>query len=596
MEPRIAILDPEVVNQIAAGEVVERPASVVKELVENSLDAQARRIDVEVDQGGQQLVRVADDGHGMTPTEARLALQRHATSKLRRTEDLQWIQSMGFRGEALPSIASVSRLTLITRPVAADAGIVVRVEGGHASAPEPAGCREGTTLEVAELFFNTPARRKFLKSTATESAHVADVLTQLALANPHVHLTLAMDGRPTLDFPPAAGRLDRARTVLGRRGAHLFEGELQADGVTVQVCLCPPGESTRSSRSVYLVVNRRAVRDRVLLQALVAGHETLLDPGRFPVAVVHLDLPPQLVDVNVHPQKVEVRFADPGRVGNAIRTCVRETLAGHPEQRAPTDVLHSAYQNGSQHPRAGEVRTQAATYRLLGHDATRGYDQHRSRLGEASRRFWSSLATRSWDVPEGEGVDGVGFFSALRVVGQVLDQHLVCEGEDELVLLDLGAARQRVVCHRLTVALEQGEIPRQLLLIPAQIRLGDEAARLMDEQRELVVRLGFEVEPLGGQGWTIRAVPLWLAGVDPAALVHDLLARLGLTLEPKELLAALARQVTVERQMEPRELAQLLGALDQLDLAEMSSGRPVVARMDRASLARLFGEGRTDEP
>lgn len=561
MEPRIAILDPEVVNQIAAGEVVERPASVVKELVENALDAGARRIDVEVEQGGRRLVRVADDGCGMTPDEAVLALRRHATSKLRRSEDLQSIRSMGFRGEALPAIASVSRLTLVTRTPDSDVGLSLGVEGGEHGRGEPAGCRAGTTIEVTDLFFNTPARLKFLKSTATETAHVSDVVTQLALGHPAVHFTLAIERRRTLDCPPCSDRLERARQALGRRAGHLFGAGHDAAGVTAHACLGPPQDSTRSSRSVHLLVNRRAVRDRSLVNAVVAGYETMLERGRFPLAVVHVDIDPVLVDVNVHPRKVEVRFSEPARVFAAVRTCVREGLARVEWVRAGG-------------PPAGyEVEASVS-------DETRGYVEHRLRLEQAARRFW-----RLSEAGPGEPMSAApamgSYFSGLRVVGQVLGTYLVCEGDDELVLIDQQAAHERLIFERLSAARLRGEIPGQGLLIPGEVELDRTQAARAREHDGLLHGLGFELEPFGGASWAVRALPACLAGADPGRLIRDVLEHLaaqGADDAMDGVLACMARHAPVVQTLEPQEVALLLAALDRTD------GRPVMLRLSRAEL------------
>jgi len=587
MPPRIVILDPEVINQIAAGEVVERPASVVKELVENSLDAGARRVDVEIEGGGQALIRVADDGEGMTAQEARLALERHATSKLRRTDDLLGIRSMGFRGEALPSIASVSRLRLITRADGAGEGFALRVEGGRAEHGQPTGTRVGTTVEVTDLFFNTPARLKFLKSTATETAHIGDAVTELALANPGVHLTLTVDGRPSTDLPPSRTRLERARAALGRRGGKLAAGEREDGGIAVQACLGPPSESTRSARSVHLLVNRRSVRDRSLIHAVVAGYDALLEKGRFPPAVVHLDLDPALVDVNVHPQKIEVRFAEPGRVFAVVRRTVQDAVArGWPEEAAARYRIHTR-DDGQQDP--------------VG-DPAGGYAEHRARLQEAARRFWSA---RGDHVAEGDAavLEGpAGFFSSLALLGQALGTYLVLEGEGEIVLVDQHAAHERVSFERLRAAHAGGAVPSQALLIPSEVALDRRQAAAATEHAEALGRLGLQLEAFGKDAWMVRAVPTWLAGGDPAALVRDVLDQLiasgGAALEGEEVLPLLARMachgsVRAGRPLEPDEVRALLAALDRLGDHPSSTscphGRPVLVRLSRAELERRFG-------
>src|SRR5512138_1317899 len=321
--PKVRVLPPELADQIAAGEVVERPASVVKELVENALDAGARRIDVEIEAGGRRLVRVVDDGAGMDPDDARLALRRHATSKIGSADDLWGLRTFGFRGEALPSIAAVSRLTLATRPPDAAAGFKLTVEAGIETDAREAGIPVGTQVEVRDLFFNTPARAKFGKSEATETANVSEAMLRLALAHPTVHLRLRVAGRVALDLPPHHDLGERVRAALARRGAGaLHEARGEEAGVSVRAFLAPPEEASATPRSTFLFVGRRFVRDRSLLHALGMGFGELLEKGRYPLAALFVEVPGQELDVNVHPQKLEVRFARPQEVYGAVRHVV----------------------------------------------------------------------------------------------------------------------------------------------------------------------------------------------------------------------------------------------------------------------------------
>ncbi len=329
--PKVRVLPPELASQIAAGEVVERPASVVKELVENALDAQAGRVVVQADEGGIRRIRVSDDGWGMAPEDAALALQPHATSKISSSEDLASIATLGFRGEALASIASVSRLALTTRTRDQDVGVQVRTEGGGPLAVAEVGCGPGTTVEVSDLFFNTPARRKFLKRPKTEAAHIQDVVTRIGLARPEVHFLLELDGRVALQVPRHSDWEARARELLGRRAkAGLYASELERGTLRVRLLAAGPEDAVRSARSCYLFVNGRAVRDKLLLKALTASFAEVLPQGGYPVAVLFVDLPPEEVDVNVHPQKSEVRFRREREVAAAVRAAVRELLVRAP--------------------------------------------------------------------------------------------------------------------------------------------------------------------------------------------------------------------------------------------------------------------------
>ncbi len=329
--PRIHILPPGLADQIAAGEVVERPASVAKELCENAVDAGARRVDVEIEAGGRRLIRVVDDGCGMTAAEARLALQRHATSKIACADDLWRLATFGFRGEALPSIAAVSRLTLRSKMTGATAGFRLLVEAGVETDAGEVGMAEGTQMEVRDLFFNTPARLKFLKSESTEAANVSEAVLRLALAHPEVHFRLRGNGRVALDLPPHRDMAERVRAALARRGAKvLHEAEGEEGGIKVRAFLASPEEATPAGRSTFLFVGRRFVRDRALLHALAQGYGELLERGRYPLAALFVDVPGQELDVNVHPQKLEVRFARPQEVYAAVRHVVGRAVARAP--------------------------------------------------------------------------------------------------------------------------------------------------------------------------------------------------------------------------------------------------------------------------
>ncbi len=604
--PEIKVLKNEVIDQIAAGEVVERPASVVKELVENSLDAGARRIHVEIEEGGRGLIRVVDDGHGMTAGELALCLQRHATSKLRGVEDLGSLLTMGFRGEALPTIASVSRFSITSRPRDGELGAKVTVEGGKAGEVEPAGAPCGTTVQAADLFYNTPARLKFLKSTATEAAHITDVVNRAALCAPEVHFSLVVDGRKTIDHPPCKDRLERCRGVLSRWGSRLSNGHLAKAEWRAEAVLAPPSENLRTSRQLVLVVNGRHVRDRALLQAVLAGFGQMMDRGRFPVAVVYLDMPPDTLDVNVHPQKVEVRFAEPRQVFSLIKRCVEEVLAS-------SSWLDSTGEGGSSAGTAGAAPPAAVRKYTMRAPAQGGYDEHKSRLMEATRRFWSRRpsALGASEQPEDhypqdrrpnlplEDSKELGFFGSLRVIGQAMGLFIVCEGEDEILLIDQHAAHERVTFERLkTLTAPEGggsaSIPSQRLLVPATIDLDpglDSAAR---EAAGRLGALGLEIEPFGGSAWTVRALPLPLRDADPEALARDMLEELiqqgesSLIEEAQDaLLARMACHGSVRqgRSLNAAEISSLLRDLDRIDFAAACPhGRPIMVRLPRSEL------------
>ncbi|MGE5183263.1 MAG: DNA mismatch repair endonuclease MutL, partial [Acidobacteriota bacterium] len=331
MDTTIAVLPPDVIDQIAAGEVLERPASVVKELVDNALDAGASTISVETRAGGRALVRVVDDGSGMTGKDAVLAFGRHATSKLRKVDDLWTLATMGFRGEALAAIASVARVTLTTRRAEDLAATRVQIDGGRLVGVSEAGAPVGTTVEVAELFYNTPARLKFLKGEGTEAAHVTELVARAAMAHPQLHFRLRHDGRVALEAPPDRDGAARARALLGTRiAARLVDATGEEGGVRVAVHLAAPELAQTTARGVQLFVGKRAVRDRGLLHAVAMGYGELVPRGRYPVAIVHVDVTGGAGDVNVHPQKLEVRFSDAPAVQAAVRHVVQAAVARAP--------------------------------------------------------------------------------------------------------------------------------------------------------------------------------------------------------------------------------------------------------------------------
>src|SRR3954469_15836655 len=334
--PRIAVLPPALADQIAAGEVVERAASAVKELCENALDAGARRIEIEIEGGGRRLIRVVDDGGGMSPEEARLALRRHATSKIRDAQDLWGLATFGFRGEALPSIAAVSRLSLGTKLPGATAGFRLTIEGGVETEAREVGMPEGTHVEVRDLFYNTPARLKFQKTEATEAANVNEAVLRLALAHPETHFRLRVAGRVALDLPVHRDLAERVRAALARRGAGaLHEAQGEEGGHHVRGFLAAPEAAATTARSTFLFVGRRFVRDRSLLHALALGYGELLEKARYPLAALFLEVPGGDLDVNVHPQKLEVRFARAAEVYAAVRHVVAGAVARAPWLPAP---------------------------------------------------------------------------------------------------------------------------------------------------------------------------------------------------------------------------------------------------------------------
>src|SRR5262245_10420729 len=504
--PRIERLPDSLVDQIAAGEVVERPASVVKELVENALDAGAGRVRVEVREGGLRSLSVTDDGWGMTPAEARLALERHATSKLRRSEDLADIRSYGFRGEALPAIASVSRLRLLTRARGAAEGCELRVEGGRVTEAGAAGAPEGARVEVAELFGAVPARRKFLKSAPTEWAHVSEWLAKAALALPSVHFDVRRDERPALAWPGVDDPLERIAAVLGEREAEgLVFAAREAGSVGVHAFVSRPDRHRATGAGLHLFVNGRPVRDRLLRHALLDVVRDLLPRGRFPTALLFVRVEAGGVDVNVHPAKWEVRFADPRAIHQLVSATVREALG-----------RRSWLAAGGPGAEAGHVREQPGTpqpgdwlfaARPLAAEATDAGDASGTSVREPAA---ASTALRPFR------------FGELRVLGQLLGTYLLLEAKEGLLLVDQHAAHERVLYEGLRAAWLGEGVPRQPLLLPESVELEATALAALARRAPLVEALGFEVEPFGETALLVRAVPALIAGRDPLGALRGL--------------------------------------------------------------------------
>jgi DNA mismatch repair protein MutL len=615
----IRVLPPELADQIAAGEVVERPASVVKELVENALDAGARRIDIEVEGGGRRLMRIVDDGWGMPPDDARLALKRHATSKLAAADDLWGLATFGFRGEALPSIAAVSRLTLLSRPRGEQTGYRLTVEAGVETDAREAGVPEGTQVEVRDLFFNTPARAKFLKSESTEEANIYEAVLRLGLAHPEVHLRLRVKGALRLDLPPHRDLAERVRAALARRGAGaLHEAVGEEGGHRVRAFLAEPDAGTTTARSTYLFVQGRAergrsagraVRDRSLLHALTQGYGPLIEKGRYPLAALFLEVPGGDLDVNVHPQKLEVRFARPQEVYAAVRHVVSGAIGRAPwlpsggasagrAQPVRTFTLPPVHGSASASTGGGGswTHTSQAALPLRARD---GVDEAPA---PGPLPFAPPAPAPVRDVSDLAGA--VPFFAGLSYIGQLHRTYLVCESPGptpELILIDQHAAHERVAYARLVAAHGRREVRRQRLLFPLPIEVDDEAsAAIVDGAAKTTLDgLGFEVERAGARVVRVRAVPEMLKDADPKPLLREVLAGLAdgapaaETLEGVDHVLATMACHSVVRAGDVLGRSEAVGLLSQLDGVDLRShcphGRPVMLRLPMGEIERRFG-------
>jgi DNA mismatch repair protein MutL len=566
------------VEQIAAGEVVERPASVAKELVENALDAGATRVRVEVRGGGVELVAVSDDGCGMSPADARLALERHATSKLTGAADLARIATFGFRGEALPAIAAVARLRLRTRRAEAEEATELRVERGRLLEQRAAGAPVGTRVEAADLFGGLPARRKFLKSEATEWGHVLDWLARAALALPAVRFELRRDDREPIVWPAVGDPLERIAAVLSEREAAVLVPVARREGrAHVRGFFSRPDVHRANASGLYLFVNARPVRDRLLRHAVLEAYRDVLPRGRHPTALVLLELPSEDVDVNVHPAKWEVRFASPREVHRLVTGAVRTALSSRAWLGPPPP-------RGADAPLAAPAAPQAPGLGdwLFASDAPPPEPARAEPPGAAAPRF-----------------------ADLRLLGQLLGSYLVLEGKDGLLLVDQHAAHERVLYERLRAGLEARGVERQALLVPEVVELEAAAASALEAAAAQVARLGFELEPFDARSLAVRAIPALLAGRDPAALLRRLAAdlaeaaraggegaRRGPGEETERLLATLACHAarTAGEALEPAEQRALLEALDGIPWAPTCPhGRPLAVPFGLAEIERRFG-------
>jgi DNA mismatch repair protein MutL len=571
---KIKILSQEMASRIAAGEVVERPASVVKELIENSLDARATEVAVWVEKSGTALIRVSDDGEGMGADDLALAVERHSTSKLKDEDDLFRIATLGFRGEALPSIGSISKMTITSRHRAAATGNRLQVQGGNKDGPCVAAAAAGTTIEVRGIFFNTPARRKFLKSPATELSHICDVINRMALARPGVHFRLDHDGRTVADYVAVADPKDRMLQVLGRETARdLIPFAWHQGTLSVNGFLSAAPASFSNSRHLITFVNGRYVRDKVLAHAVLQGYETLLMKGQYPAAVVFVNLPFEEVDVNVHPAKYEVRFRRQAEVHEAVAQAVRRALRLEAKEPSPRFSPSEAPWNFG--------------------------------VTEAPRLYGSSFAGRAsapmkdgFPVPPETEPVAEGFFASMTILGQILGCYLVCVSSRGLAVIDQHAAHERVVFEKLRSQMETGEVQKQSLLIPQILELSAGEMMLLETKVSALERLGLSVEPFGANSYAITAVPALLAEGDYRQVVRQMVAELAevdrsdkLRQHVEERLATMACHgvIRANRKLEMDEIRALLADLDQIDFAtQCPHGRPVLLEFSRDDLEKMF--------
>ena len=594
---RINRLPAGLANQIAAGEVVERPASAVKELVENALDAGARRVAVTLELGGKRLIRVEDDGEGMTPTDAELCIERHATSKIGSLGDLAAIATLGFRGEALPSIASVSHLRLRTRARGASSGVEVGLDEGEPARVTEAGLPEGTTVEVRDLFYNVPARRKFLKTDGAETGHISRALTALALAHAEVGFRLRSGPRTLFDYPPVASFADRFFQVYGDR-PELVEVRKEAAGIRLAGMVAALAADGPARGPQHLFVNRRAVKDRTILHAVNDAYSRATIKPRSPEVHLFLELPHERVDVNVHPTKAEVRFLEQSLVHEVVRRGLADALG----QEAMPQVSLAPSRGAPAEPRAHAIPGIVAG---MGAASRWGpvTDVFRRREGDAGR----AGAVRERSTASGDGADAevpVGAVPSvvgpapLMPLGQFRDTFIIAVDNDGVVIIDQHVAHERILYEQVTERLTRGALESQRLLEPLLIALPAGARDALAAHADDLARLGFEIDPFGGDSVRVAAVPALLSrgacetavralaedleGLDRGASVADAIGRIAAS-------TACHAAVKANDRLTMEKMTYILRELRRTAYSTVCPhGRPVLLRLTRQELERRF--------
>jgi DNA mismatch repair protein MutL len=585
----IRLLAPEVASQIAAGEVVERPASVVKELVENALDAGAKSLTVNILEAGRRLIEVSDDGGGIPADELPLAVERHATSKLQNASELFSIHTLGFRGEALASIASVSRLTITSRVESAAAGARIRVDAGLAGGLEPAGAPVGSTVRVEDLFYNVPARLKFLKQDLTERRAIDGIITRYALAYPQVRFRLAEGANPSLQTPGDGDRRAILAKLYGVEVAReMLEVNSEEDGLKLSGFISPASLTRSNRKEITFFINGRWVADTPLTQGLLQAYHTLLMVGRYPLTALFLEIDPQEVDVNVHPAKAQVRFKNQDRIFSFIQRSARRTLLAYsPVPAMPTQNLWSGAQNtgwpeqNNPWNSASNPSSNALEW-ALGHDA----GSVNSLAGQTGVGAQSAQTSAAFNLP------------IMRLVGQIGSTYLIAEGPDGLYLIDQHAAHERVLFEKLMAQHERKAIASQTLLSPVLVQVPPASARILEEQLPVLQHFGFSVEAFGPNAFQVRAIPQLFAGSDPAAALRALVedfeedeAPLQNEIEAK-IAARVCKRMAVKggKTLSTEEQRALLTDLENCNSPRTCPhGRPTMIHLSVDVLERQFG-------
>ena len=601
---KIQILDDTLASQVAAGEVVERPASVVKELVENSIDAGAQHVTVEMQRGGTALVKVTDDACGMSREDALLSLERHATSKLKKSEDLASILTLGFRGEAVPSIASVSRFRLSTREHDSVAGTEIVVDGGSLRDVRDAGMSAGTCVEVKQIFYNVPARRKFLRAESTESAHVEHQVRLHALATPGVRFTLIKDGRQVFDLAATSDWRVRISGLAGQQTAsHLIQvPAASGNGMKVQGYLLPAEYARKGKRQQFVFLNGRPVEDSAVSRALKDGYRGAISEGNHPAAWLWIDMDPSLVDVNVHPAKKEVRFHRPHEVRALVATAVEQALRVKTDPPAGHISSNTDDFSPVQHTDdfVGEPNTEAAKQNEGGDIERSGEDNHVARSDEQPRSSFPYRVEQQQDLVDGSGgklCERPNF----NIIGPLHDRYIVLEGDEGAILLDPVAARERIVYEQLLMAVsaDGGAMSSQGLLVPELLELESLDAELVIRYADHFADAGIQVEAFGGSTVKVNSVPSFLKVSDVRGFLLELVdelhetvgTRKGKAMAYETFAQGVAKRVGRHEPCSIDHADVLLAAMFACDLPYCTpDGRPTLIHISLTELDRKFGK------
>ncbi len=595
----IKILPDQVINKIAAGEVVERPASVVKELIENSIDADASEIFVDIEQAGRRLIRVSDDGCGMSRGDAQASFLRHATSKITTDEDLVAVKTMGFRGEALSSIASVSQVRLLSAMRGAPSGVLIEIEGGKVKSVIDAAASTGTSIEVAHLFYNTPARLKFLKSPATEFSHIIDSLSKQAMAHPSLRFRLTHNKKTVLDLPASTSVKDRVFQLYGGEIAEnviAFSGG--RDGVRVHGLIGRPAYSRADRTYQDFYVNRRAVKNPSLSHALYGAYGDTLMRERHPVGFIFIEIDPALVDVNVHPAKAEVRFRNQAQVHDLVRDVIREGLRAHGVLAIETAESAPIYVGGVHESLADFLRAQATGSVASGGKTSLLYGRRKSDWKAAGPQYEAQQLLRKGSPPPLSPQPTLLPKHDLVPLSQVHNSFILAQSNEGMAIIDQHAAHERVLFEKLQDQFQMGLVPLQPLLVPDQVELGAAQSNLLTEYLPELNKLGFVVEDFGSGTFVIKAVPALLVGADYKQLLLDILDEVNVhgqstkieTLR-NDILSVMACHpaIKIHRRLDHREMETLITGLLNCRMPHTCPhGRPTILRFSMDDIKKMF--------